>query len=42
VLEQDRVAEDEVRRSESHDLAQREVPRLDAEQHAQRLADDHC
>lgn len=36
VLEQHRVADDEVGRSKTHDLIQRVVPRLDAEQDAQR------
>ena len=41
VLEQDRVADHDVRRREAGDLVVREVPRHDAEQHAERRpADD--
>jgi hypothetical protein len=40
VLEQDRVADDEVRAGEAGDLVVREVPRHDAEQHPERRAAD--
>ena len=40
VLEQDRVADDQVRAGEAGDLVVREVPRHDAEQHAERAAAD--
>ena len=40
VLQQDRVADDEVRAGEAGDLVVREVPRHDAEQHAERRAAD--
>ena len=40
VLQEDRVADDEVRSGEAGDLVVREVPRHDAEEHAQRRAAD--
>ena len=41
VLEQDRVAEHEVGGGDARDLVDRVVPRLDAEQHAERLREEH-
>ena len=39
-LQQDRVADDQVRRREAHDLVRREVPRHDADERSERRAAD--